>query len=596
MPLREVEITDIRSADQLISYATLANLAWLMRHHGVSQGAVARALSIKPPNFSTLLNGKLEDRHLQELDEVIVGIAPELDRTGGLSSLAVRLRGLTGRTSLAAKIPPTWTSKLLDTPLDSEIAVLTHASALLSTFWAVQNTGHVNEVRSRYREQIKRLVAKLILIGAAPPTPRNIDALVLLGSLAGFAFDEMEDVLERELHEMPLGFRVWRTITKLVKISKDSPIADELSVWVAQMLEDAEELRERSVYPGRSLDLEMIISLPAPWTVPNAATIQRLLLTRARNTRATVRERGTATLGLWERTLDGRGHSRDEVEGELQQMINDFENEAEHPEAATGLRWVAATLRYLMQHELPVCNDLRAIDDPCQVVVQDATDYLRKQNLPSNIQNATITLFVHALLQNAGVHRRQAIDTLLTGGWAQPVTRALDKVLKHSKAESWLRCRALFALGFLQHRDSGVERTLTTHTNRLHERLKSDGPTLPLVSETHAALFAIGDCFGAVGAEAKAKQIRTALEPTLRDLAEKTESSFYPVARALVYLLTVTAQPRLVDTPAEADLSEQLLARLHEHPDPVTRKFSDWTLGFRFAPNGDIRPFYDAAA
>ena len=63
-------------------------------------------------------------------------------------------------------------------------------------------------------------------------------------------------------------------------------------------------------------------------------------------------------------------------------------------------------------------------------------------------------------------------------------------------------------------------------------------------------------------------------------------------ARAAAYLLTVTAQPR---SGGKKDLSQELLEKLSQHPDPVTARLSSWALSFRFAPEGTIRPFLAAA-
>ena len=42
-------------------------------------------------------------------------------------------------------------------------------------------------------------------------------------------------------------------------------------------------------------------------------------------------------------------------------------------------------------------------------------------------------------------------------------------------------------------------------------------------------------------------------------------------------------------------LSEELLATLASHPDPVTRRMSTWVLSFRFADDGRVRPLLTAA-
>ena len=112
----------------------------------------------------------------------------------------------------------------------------------------------------------------------------------------------------------------------------------------------------------------------------------------------------------------------------------------------------------------------------------------------------------------------------------------------------------------------------------------------------HTSLFAVGDCFGVSGAEERAESIRERLRPILEDLAGMTcprASILRRPARAAAYLLTATAQP--TDSGAGKDLSQELLEKLEHHQDPVTARLSSWALSFRFAPDGTIRPFLDAA-
>ena len=91
----------------------------------------------------------------------------------------------------------------------------------------------------------------------------------------------------------------------------------------------------------------------------------------------------------------------------------------------------------------------------------------------------------------------------------------------------------------------------------------------------HASLFAVGDCFGVAGAEARARSARDRLRPILEDLASMTEDPRATIlrrpARAAAYLLTVTAQPRVN---GHKDLSEELLEKLSRHADPVTARLS----------------------
>ena len=195
------------------------------------------------------------------------------------------------------------------------------------------------------------------------------------------------------------------------------------------------------------------------------------------------------------------------------------------------------------------------------------------------------------LLQNAGVYRRQAIETLVTGGWTEPVARSLGLVLRSEQEESWIRIRALFALGYLQQRDQSVESDLTGACIQAYKKLEQDEPTRAHVTEMHSALFAVGDCFGASGAEDRARSAREALSGILTAIA-KTEGEVAWAARAAAYLLAVTAQPRQNQ---KKDLSEELLEELAMHKDPVTARLSKWALSFRFADDGTIRPLLAAA-
>jgi hypothetical protein len=109
-------------------------------------------------------------------------------------------------------------------------------------------------------------------------------------------------------------------------------------------------------------------------------------------------------------------------------------------------------------------------------------------------------------------------------------------------------------------------------------------------------LFAVGDCFGVVGAEDRAASAREGLLPVLTALADAEGTRAWDLrraARAAAYVLTVTAQPR---RGGEADRGEVLLRKLSTHPDEVTRRLSSWALSFRFAADGSIRPLIEGPA
>ncbi|MFE5328906.1 hypothetical protein ACFRCG_21240 [Embleya sp. NPDC056575] len=124
-------------------------------------------------------------------------------------------------------------------------------------------------------------------------------------------------------------------------------------------------------------------------------------------------------------------------------------------------------------------------------------------------------------------------------------------------------------------------------------------PTDARIREMHAVLFAIGDCFGAgFGARDRGnlKTVRAGTAPILREPATgeltRSDPRFHVVARALVYLLTFTAQDRRA---GRVDLSEELLEALRDHPDETTREFCEWTLAFRFGADGKVRSLLYAA-
>jgi hypothetical protein len=203
------------------------------------------------------------------------------------------------------------------------------------------------------------------------------------------------------------------------------------------------------------------------------------------------------------------------------------------------------------------------------------------------------------LLQNAGVYRRQAIETVVTSCWTEPVARALVHLLENEAAESWLRIRALFALSFLQRPDL-VEEDLTKGCQQAYENLGLDEnpdtePPRTRITEMHAALFAVGDCLGVAGAENYAKNARKELRPILTYLAEtrgRRAAILHRAVRGAAYLLTITAQPR---EGGAKDLSQELLELLCHHPDPVTASLGRWALNFRFGPDGSVRSLLEAA-
>lgn len=608
------DVSDISSVSQLLSYATAGQLAQLQRRWPrISQAMIAHVAGLGGnPRYagaalSTAIRVGPTDGQLEKLDEIIGALAPDVDGTGGLCSLALRL-SMEGRgkamDNLTAHIPASWAGTVLKDPPSDDVGVLVQASALLAAFQATEKMeeagGSPTNPRDRYAEEMKQLVRRLILISVAPPTSRNYDAQIMLGNLASYAFEPMRETLDAELRYRPMGFRVWRAVNKLVKLAR-SEHSEALKGWVQQLIGDSEELRKVSLYAGRGLDLDLAITVPAGWSPPGDDWVGRALLTRAHNPEATIRERGTAAMGLWQRAIIDERPDIAETEAELRKLITEFRDPGTRPDAAAGLRWVAATLEQAIEERAAVCNSWPDVDEPWFHHVQEAASELDKARIPAHLLTGTRNLFLHMILQNAGVHRRQAIETVVTSGWNEPVARALGSLLRREQTEAWLRIRAQFALGFLHKRDMSVEDCLTRACQHAWRNLwrtegTADGPPpRSHVTEMHSSLFAVGDCFGVEGAEERAKSARDSVAGILTDLAGLAGDQALMLrraTRAAAYVLIFTAQPR---QPKERkDLSEVLLERLSGHPDEVTARLSRWALSFRFAPDGTIRPLLEA--
>jgi hypothetical protein len=608
------DVTDISSADELLRFALAGQLELLLMR-GLTQGVIARGAGFGSnsrnagPALSRALAIGPTAEQLHGLDEIIGTLNPDLDGVSSLSSLALRLsaerRDTIRGSSLAARVPPSWTRKILaDSPAD-EIGVLMQASALLSELMAAGKMGMRDitaNVRDRHSKDMELLVRRLILVSVAPPISTNHDAQILLGTLASYAFEPMMDRLDSQLRHSPMSFRVWPAITELVRLSEGGEHDDVLRDWIRQLVSDAEGLRPFSLYAGNGLDLELAITVPAAWSPPGGDDdwVGQALLARARNPEATIRERGTAAMGLWQRALGEDRPVRERTQADLHALIAEFQNPASRPDAMAGLRWLAATLEHVIDKQVAVCNDWPDVDEDWFRHVQAAADGLAGRGVPAHLLTGTQNLFRHMILQNAGVHRREAIETVVTSGLAEPVARALATLLRTEQSEEWLRVRAQFALSFLQKRDVSTEAALThacehAYRNLRHDEAESNRAPRSHITEMQASLFAVGDCFGGEGAAERARSARERLRPILTDLAE-TEGSRADAlrrpARAAAYLLAVTAQPSAA---GRKDLSRELLEKMSHHPDPVTAKLSRWTLSFRFDPAGTIHPFLDAA-
>jgi hypothetical protein len=625
MPVSQ-DVNDISSSDDLLRYAAAGQLARLLEerpflNYGLAaQGAgFAKSQKGAGQELSRAMRSRLSAKQLIGLDEIIGALARELDGTGGLSSLALRLstekQNRSDVSSLIAHVPPSWTGRLLQDPPVDDIGALTQASAVLAAFQATYKIATKGQsegvVRERYSEDLKRLVRRLVAVSGAPPTARNYDAQILLGLLASYSFDSMKVLLERELKLSPLGYRVWRAITKLVTLSDlQGSRADSLEDWVGELLKGSNKLRNRSIYPGRALDIELAIAVPAEWSPPGERDwVSRVLLERAKNDYATLRERGAAAMGLWERAVNSNDQdTQDQAEGDLRALIKQFQQEpGPRPDCPGGLRWIAATLEHVIESGHPVCNDWPTVKDPWYSRVQQAAEELNSRVIPAHLRTGTKNLFLHMILQNAVTYRSQAVETVVTSGWSEPVAHALCHLLDN-EPEPWVRIRIESALGLLQlpqddmTRDHLVDACRRAYTNLEFDKIPHDGQALDTVerpprariTELHASLYAVGDCLGVRGAEVRAASARDELRHVLAGLA-KVEMPRARIlrrpARAAAYLLTVTAQPCSDGT----DSSKAMLEQLLEHPDAVTGRFSKWALGFRFAPDGEVKPLLAAA-
>ena len=519
---------------------------------------------------------------------------------GGLANFAARLRNDAERTSLVARIPPNWSRDVLNKESDDEDFALIQASALLSTFLAAGKVRRKSDtIRSAYRPHIRRIVDQLIVIAAAPPTARNLEAQVLLGRLSRFAVEATWDQLETSIRTHPLGFRSWRAVTKLVRLGEhDASLIRNLRSSVRELLLDAENLRSRSLYPARSLDLELAIEIPEAW-VRGDDYAREVLRRRMNSPSATLRERGTAAHGLLERARKQGGPGQAEAEELLWDTARQFCDAPDRDDIDSGLKWVGTTLGSVLEESRAiVCNQWPDVPDAWYEKIAEAARDLERDIPIPRLASATRTLFLHVLLQNAGVYRRVALDALVAGGWTEDVLRALGKVLRDDEIEEWVRIRALFAVGFLQHRTASARRVLVAATKQALEPIidpSGERLTGAQITEAHAALFAVGDLFGARGAEGESRLVRDELGSLFERLAVRVmeDARLSSVARALAYAAIFTAQSAGVDeegVPGE-DIAQTILRDLagNKEDDPITAEVCEWALRFRFL-GGQVRP------
>lgn len=603
---RKKEMTDITDRDDLIRYAIRAQL---YRVASSVEEVSGNGTGVDGPELTAFLDGtgSISIDTLRALDEAVVAIGHAGGRThiGGLAQFASRIGDPTGHMSGYTRLPPDWTTETLRADSDDEIHVLVQASTLINEFLTADRVGLSSAaIRERHREALTPVVDRLILMANGLQSARHNEAQLLLARLARYAFDSVRRGLSASIRRSPLGFRSWRSVTHLVLIARlmeaaknpeHARLVSDLRQWLLQLADEAEELRYASLYPGRSLDLELFITVPWDWGISESTDLMtKALMDRARNGKATIRERGTAAMGLWQRACENQRASDAKVRSALGELIESFHNDTS--DAAEGLRWVATTLRHAMDEETSVCATLPRSEEPWYQAVEGAAAALGR-GWPESIVRPTRDLFRHALLQNSGVVRRRAIEALAAGGLVEPVTHQLFALLEdRRRVGAWLRIRALFAAGFMQARSDESEDELVRVTVRAAKTVMHGGAERAEVTELQEALFAVADTFGVTGVEdrdaiARAGLVRNRLRDVLIELVEHEhtkEIGQYPVARALTYLLLFTAQQQ---PPGGAeDLSRRLLSNLAQHDDEVTQEFSNWVLRFRWGSDGALRP------
>ncbi len=603
---RPHEIRDISNEDDLIRFAVQAQL-W--RIDRTPEQVTDRRSLIKRATLTACLNGtdSFAQETLQQLDDIIVACAGMMSHVGGLAAFGARMREHTDHIGVSVGIPPGWVrDNMMNTESNDELHVLVQASTLLSTFIAANRVGLASGViRDQNQQAIARVADRLILLAGGPPTPRHYEAHALLGGLAKYAFSIVLNRLIASIRSQPLGFRSWRPLTRLMMMARDGtdrPLFHELQNFIPALVTAANgELRERSINPGRSLDLEVLIAIPWGFVAGSDDDDDRVslvLLERAQNLDATLRERGTAAMGYWYRVGSTPGKDRTHARKQIGELVRLLDEEVAAPGVGQGMAWVARTLEELLRHDVTVGNigDWPTVEEDWYQAVMDARRSLDHVGLPDSIREATKNLFLHSLLQNAGVERRRAIDTLRTAGLVEKVAPRLSELLgdPRLKNEQWLRIRVLFVLGYMQASAFLDEQNMVEAVRTAFERVKhTDRPTRAEVGELQTALFAVGDIFGVTGVEdqgtrRRAGSVRDALQSTLTEITRSPQTRDPRLAtavRALAYLLTFTAQPGM------DDLSRTLLQELSGHPDGVARRFSEWAFRTRFDNNGGVLPF-----
>ena len=349
-----------------------------------------------------------------------------------------------------------------------------------------------------------------------------------------YAFDLTMGELVRSLEDDLLGFRMWRTLTKMVKttsgpamVFRNNYVARSLPGRVRTLLGNSASLRTGSAFPARSLDLETAIAVPGTWILPGIDWAGHALRLRALNESATIRERATAAHGLARHRPERHLQWRRDV---AQQVTASFPSNTERNAVEGGYLWLSATLSAHLSAEVLPEHGWPESDTQWAQAVQRAASSL--DHLPSvnpEVLVGTKRLFLHVVLQNDGILRRTAIDTIVAANVSEFVVRALTALLDDKETPSWIRIRAVFALGFLRHRTPETQSALVSAVRHAAAELDHAHDNSAAV-EMHQALFSLGDCLGA-----SAPRVSELAAATIRDLRSEL---------TLLLTHTATRKPR----------------------------------------------------
>lgn len=491
-------VSDLSDPEGLIRFALKAQI----RRLGIEQKKISELEGVDESTLSRYLNAqtnRIRPESLEKIDSLLVASAMGrgVATTGGLATFARRVRGTADPVAPAATIPPGWTADVLFEASEDDLHNLVQGSALLTMFNAGDRVGlRARDLRQARERELRQTLRGLCHVAQEPPTSRTFEAQRLVAGLGMYAFDLAWEEMARSLEGDMLGFRVWRTVTKMVQSVADRPnlgdyVGRTLPSRVRGLLASGDRLRDLSAFPARSLDMETAISIPDSW-IATTDWAGDALFRRAAGTKGTVRERATSAHGLINSELTGRRRA-------ARGLVDEFRQEATTRGAdpsAGGYAWAASTLQAHLDREILPQHGWPLSDEPWRAAVERATAALAALQMHSDLLPGVQQLFQHVILQNDGVLRRTAIDTVVAGNASEYVAHALGLLLDDYETPLWLRVRAIFALGFLRHRTIEVKDTLVRAAHKSFKAML-ESPSLSAGVEMHDVLFALGDCLGA---------------------------------------------------------------------------------------------------